>query len=188
VPPVVDEALAESDALADVLAVVVDFALADDDALFVGFDEALVEAVDTWPCPGAGLVQLGLGVAWALFLADLLGLGLALVLALADVVGVAVAEPPGLALGVSLPLGLRLALPDGLELSFAVLPLLVLPLEDEAGAVVVAVVPLAGLLLVVVADACVDGDGQALDEGGTITAALLAGTPPDAEGVRGVVL
>jgi hypothetical protein len=183
VPPVVDEALAESDALVDV----VDFALADDDALFVGFDEALVEAVDTWPCPGAALVQLGLGVGGALFLADLLGLGLALVLALADVVGVAVAEPPGLALGVSLPLGLRLALPDGLELSPAVL-LLVLPLEDVAGAVVVAVVPLAGLLLVDVADACVDGDGQALDEGGPITAALLAGTPLDAEGVRGVVL
>ena len=186
-PPVVDEALAESDALADVPAFVGDFALADDDALFVGVDEALVEAVDTGPCPGAGLVQLGLGVACALFLADLLGLGLALVLALADVVGVAVAEPPGLALGVSLPLGLRLALPDGLELSPAVL-LLVLPLEDVAGAEVVAVVPLAGLLLVDVADACVDGDGQALDEGGTITAALLAGTPPDTEGVRGVVL
>jgi hypothetical protein len=183
VPPVVDEELAESDALADVLA----FALADDDTLFVGFDEALVEAADTWPCPGAGLVQLGLGVGWALFSADLLGLGLALVLALADVVGVAVAEPPGLALGVSLPLGLRLALPDGLEPSLTVL-LLVLALEEVAGAVVVAVVPLAGLLLVVVADACVDGDGQALDEGGTITAALLAGTPPDAEGVRGVVL
>jgi hypothetical protein len=179
VPPV-DEALAESDALVDV----VDFALADDDALFVGFDEALV---DTWPCPGARLVQLGLGVGGALFLADLLGLGLALVLALADVVGVAVAEPPGLALGVSLPLGLRLALPDGLELSPAVL-LLVLPLEDVAGAEVVAVVPLAGPLLVDVADACVDGDGQALDEGGPIAAALLAGTPLDAEGVRGVVL
>jgi len=181
VPPVFDEALAESDALADV----VGFALADDDALFVGFDEPVVEAVDTWPCRGAGLVQLGLGVGWALFLADLLGLGLALVLALADVVGVAVAEPPGLALGVSLPLGLRLALPDGLELSPAVL-LLVLPLEDVAGAEVVAVVPLAGLLLVDVADACVDG--QALDEGGTIVAALLADTPPDAEGVTGAVL
>jgi hypothetical protein len=178
VPPVVDDALAESDALADVAAFVVDFALADDDGLFVGFEEA----VDTWPCSGAGLVQLGLAAGRALFVAD--PLGLALVLALADVVGVAVAEPPGLALGVSLPLGLRLALPDGLELSLVVL-LLVLPLEDVAGAVVV---PLAGLLLVDVADAGVDGDGQALDEGGTIAAALLAGTPPDAEGVRGVVL
>jgi hypothetical protein len=143
--PVVDDGLAESDALAGVLALAVDFALADDDGLFVGLDEALAAAVDTWPRVGAALVQLGLAVGWTLFLADLLGLGLASVLALEDVVGVV---PPGLALGVTLPLGLA----DALELALPVLPLLVFPLEDVAGAVVVAVVPLGELLLVDVTD------------------------------------
>jgi hypothetical protein len=180
VPRVVDDALAESDALA----FVVDFALADDDGLFVGFDEVLVEAVDTWPCAGAGLVQLGLAAGRVLFVADLLGLGLALVLALADVVGVPVAEPPGLALGVSVPLGLALALPDGLELALAVLPLLVLPLEDVAGAVVVL---LGELLLVGVPDACADGDAQALSEDCAIAVGLLDGAPAVAEGVRELV-
>jgi hypothetical protein len=178
VPPVVDDALDESDALADVPAFVVDFALGDDDALFVGVDEDLVAAVDTWPRVGAEVVQFGLAVGWMLFLADLLGLGLAL----DDVVGVADPEPPGLALGVKLPLGLGLALPDALELALAVPPLLVLPLEDVAGAVVVAVVLLGELLLVGVADGCVDGDAQALGDGGTTTAALLAGAPPVTEG------
>ena len=91
-------------------------------------------------------MQLELGVGWTLFLADLLGLGLAPVLALDDVGGVVGTEPPGLALGVTL--GLGPALPDGLELAPAVLPLLVLPLEDVAGAVVVAVVLLGELLVV----------------------------------------
>jgi hypothetical protein len=180
VPPVVDDALDECDALADVPAFVVDFALADDDGLFVGVDEA----VDTWACAEAEFEQLGRAVSWPLFFADLLGLGLVL----EDVVGVADTEPPGLALGVTLPLGLGLALPDGLVLALAVLPLLVLPLEDVAGAVVVAVVLLGELLLVGVADGRVDSDGQALDEGGTTTAALLAGTPPVAEGVGEIEL
>jgi hypothetical protein len=175
--PVVDDGLAESDALAGVLALAVDFALADDDGLFVGLDEALAAAVDTWPRVGAALVQLGLAVGWTLFLADLLGLELAPVLALEDVVGVVGAAPPGLALGVALPLGLA----DALELAPAVLPLLVLPLEDVAGAVVVAVVPLGELLLVDVTDGSVDGDGQALREGGTTTMELLDGALPAAE-------
>jgi hypothetical protein len=186
--PVADAALAESEGPAGVLALVLDFALGDDDGLRVGLDEDLAAAVDTWPCPGAGLVQLGLGVGWMLFLADPVELGLALLLALDDVVGVTDGEPPGLALGVSLALGLTLALPDALELALAAPPLLVLPLEDVAGAVVVAVVLLGGLLLVGVTDGCVDGDAQALREGGTTAAALLGGTPPAAEGVRGVVL
>jgi hypothetical protein len=171
--PVVDDALAESDALA----FAEDFALADCDGLFVGVDEALAEAADTWPCVGAELVQLGLAVGWTLFLADLLGLGLALLLALEDVVGVVGTEPPGLALGVMLPLGLALGLPDALELVLAVLPLLVLPLEDVAGAVVVL---LGEPLLVGVTDGSVDG-GQALREGGTTTAELLDGAFPVAE-------
>jgi len=178
--PVADATLAESEGPAGVLALVLDFALGDDDGLCVGLDEDLAAAVDTGPCPGAGLVQLGLGVGWSLFLADPVELGLALLLALDDVVGVTDGEPPGLALGVSL--GLTLALPDGLELALAVPPLLVLPLEDVAGAVVVAVVLLGGLLLVGVTDGCVDGDAQALSEGRTTTAGLLDGAPPATEG------
>jgi hypothetical protein len=174
--PAVDDELDESDALADVLAFTVDFALVDDDGLFVGLDEDLVAAADAWPPVGAAL-QFGLAVGWALFLADPLELGLAPVLALEDVVGVAGAEPPGLALGVTLPLGLALALPDALELAPAVLPLLVLPLEDPAGAVIVAVVPPGELLLVDVTDTCPDGDAQALREGCRTTAGLLDGTP-----------
>ena len=171
------------------LAFAEDFALADCDGLFVGVgvDEALAEAADTWPRVGAELVQLGLAVGWTFFLADLLGLGLAPLLALEDGVGVVGAEPPGLALGVTLPLGLALALPDALELALAVLPLLVLPLEDVAGAVVVAVVLLGEPLLVGVTDGCVDGDGQALREGCRTTAGLLDGTLPVAEGVGGFV-
>jgi hypothetical protein len=173
--PVVDDEFDESDALADVLAFTVGFALADDDGLFVGLDEDLGAAVDTWPPVGAAFGQLGLAVGWTLFLADPLELGLAPVLALEDVEGVAGAEPPGLALGV-IP-GLALALPDGLELGFAVLPLLVLPLEDVAGTVVVTVVPPGDLLLVGVTDGCVDGDAQALREGCRTTVGLLDGTP-----------
>jgi hypothetical protein len=184
--PVVDDAVAESDALA----FAVGFALADCDGLFVGVDEALAAAGDTWPCVGAELVQLGLAVDWTLLLADLLGLGLGLapLLALEDVVGVVGAEPPGLALGVALPLGLALALPDALELTLTVLPLLVVPLEDVAGAVVATVVLLGELLLVAVTDECVDGDPQTLREGCRTTAGLLDGTLPVAEGVEEIVL
>jgi hypothetical protein len=177
--PVVDDALAESDALA----FAEDFALADCDGLFVGVDEALAEAADTWPCVGAELVQLGLAVGWTLFLADLLGLGLAPLLALEDVVGVVGAEPPGLVLGVMLPLGLALALPDALELALGVLPLLVLPLEDVAGAVVATVVLLGELLLVAVTDGSVEDGGQPVGESCTTPVGLLDGEVPVAEGV-----
>jgi len=175
--PAVEDEPDESDALADVLAFTVDFALADDDGLFVGLDEDLVAAADAWPPVGAAFEQFGLAAGWALFLADPLELGLAPVLVLEEVVGVAGAEPPGLALGVTLALGLALALPDALELAPAVLPLLVLPLEDLGGAVVVAVVPPGELLLVDVTDACPDGDAQALREGCRTTPGLLDGTP-----------
>jgi len=179
--PVADAALAESEGPpAGALALVLGFALADDEALSVGVDDDLAAAVDTWPCPGDGLAQLGLGAGWTLFLADLVELGLVPVLALDDVVGVTDGEPPGLALGVSLALGLTLALPDGLELALAVLPLLVLPLEDVAGAVVVAVVRFGESLVADVADACADGDRQALGEGRRTTAGLLDGTLPAA--------
>jgi len=180
--PAPDDALDEPDGVADVLAFGLDFALADDDGLFLGSDEDLAAAVDTWPLVGAKLVQLGLAVGRTLFLADPLELGLAPVLALEDVVGVAGAEPPGLALGVSLPLGLALGLPDAPEPALAVPPLLVLPLEDVAGAVVVAVVPLGELVLADGADECVDG-AQELGGGGTTTAGLLDSPPSAAEGV-----
>jgi hypothetical protein len=183
--PVVDDALAESDALAFAVDFAVGFAVADDDGPFVGLDEALAEAADTWP-RGAELVQLGLAIGWTLFVADLLGLGLAPVLALEDVLGVV--EPPGLALGVTLPLGLALALPDAPELAIAVPPLLVLPLEDVAGAVVLAVVLFGELLLVDVTCGSVDGDGQALREGCATPAGLLDGVLPAAEDVGGLVL
>ena len=180
--PVVDDALDEPDGLADVLAFVLDFALADDDGLFAGVDEDLVAAVDTWPRVGAELEQIGLVVGWTLFLADPLELGLAPVLAREDFVGLVGTEPPGLALGVTVPLGLALAPPDALELALT-LPLLVLPLEDVAGAVVVAVVLLDELLVVDVTDECVDSDPQALREGCRATAGLLDGTLPVAEPV-----
>jgi hypothetical protein len=160
--PVVDDELDESDALADELAFVLDFALTDDDGLFVGLDEDLVAAVDTWPRVGAELVQLGLGFGWTVFLADPLELGLAPVLPLEDVVGVVVEVPPGLALGVTLTLGLALALVDALALELAVLRLLWLPLDDVAGVVAVCVTLLAALLLVSATAGFVDGDGQVL--------------------------
>jgi hypothetical protein len=160
--PAVDDELDESDALADVLAFVLDFALADDDGLFVGLDEGLVAAVDTWPRVGAELVQLGLAVGWTLFLADPLELGLAPVLALEDVAGVVGEVPPGLALGVMLTLGLALALVDGLALELVVLPLLWPPLDDVAAAAAVWVTLLGELLLVSATAGCVDGDAQVL--------------------------
>ena len=101
--PVVDDALDEPDGLADVLAFVLDFALAEDDGLFAGVDEDLVAAVDTWLRVGAELEQFGLAVGWTLFLADPLELGLAPALALGDVVGLVGTEPPGLALPSSEP-------------------------------------------------------------------------------------
>jgi hypothetical protein len=177
--PAADE-LDESDALADVPVFTVDFALADDDGLFVGLGEDLAAAVDTSPRVGAAFVQVGLAADWTLFLADPLDLGLAL----EDAGGVVGAEPPGMALGVTVPLGLALAVLDAVELALPVLPLLVLPLEDVAGAVVVAVVPPGDWLLVAVTD----GDAQALREGGTITAELLDGTLPACEDAGEIVL
>jgi hypothetical protein len=160
--PAVDDEPDESDALADVLAFTVDFALADDDGLFVGLDEDLVAAADTWPPVGPAFGQLGLAVGWALFLADPLELGLAPLLALEDVVGVAVEVPPGLALGVMLTPGLALALVDALAPELVVLPLLWPPLDDVAGAAAVWVTLLGELLLLSATAGCVDGDVQVL--------------------------
>ena len=64
--------------------------------------------------------------------------------------------PLGSGLGLRLTLGLVLGLAEGLGLGLVVLPLLWLPLDDVAGAVVVWVAPLGGLVLVCAADGCVD--------------------------------
>ena len=62
--------------------------------------------------------------------------------------------------GLGLTLGLVLGLAEGLVLGVVVLPLLWLPLDDVTGAVVVSVAPRGGLVLVCVADGCVDVGGQ----------------------------
>lgn len=167
--PVVD-VLDEFAGLDDVPAFGVDFALADDDGLFVGLDDDFVVAGDSWLCAGAELAQLELGVAWALFVADPLGLGLVLpVLPLEDVEGDPVPEPPGLTLGVTVWLGLPLGLADPLGLPLTVPPLLGPPLADVAGAEVDAFVLLGTLVVVSVADGCVDVDAQTLTERCAIT-------------------
>jgi len=180
--PVVD-VLDEFAGLDDVLAFGVDFALADDDGLFVGLDDDFVVAGDSWLCAGAELVQLGFGVACVacgLFVADLLGLGL--VLPLGDVEADPVPEPPGLTLGVTVWLGPPLGLADPLGLPLTVLPLLGPPLADVAGAEVDAFVLLGTLVVVSVADGCVDVDAQVLTERCVITPlAPLAGALPAGE-------
>ena len=177
--PVVD-VLDEFAGLDDVPAFGVDFALADDDGLFVGLDGDFVVAGDSWLCAGAELAQLELGVAWALFVADPLGLGL--VLPLEDVEGDPVPEPPGLTLGVTVWLGPPLGLADPLGLPLTVLPLLGPPLADVAGAEVDAFVLLGTLVVVSDADGCVDADTQVLTERRVITPlAPLAGALPAGE-------
>jgi hypothetical protein len=152
--PVDDDGFDEADWLAD--------ALADDEALFLGVADLVAEAEGeaTVACAGAGLVQVEFGVGWSVFLPVpsevRLGLGLG------DTVWVGV--PLGLLVGLTLALELLLALAEALVLALALVvpPLLWLPLDDVAGAVVLPVVLLAGLLLVTATDECVDGDGQEL--------------------------
>jgi hypothetical protein len=137
--PVVDDGLDEA-GLVDVLA----FALADDDGLFVDWDEALAEVVDTRACVGDGLVQLELGVGWGVCWpapAELV-LALGLGLGLGDTDGVFVGLSLGLALGLVLALELVLALAEELA-ELAVL----LPLDDVAGAVAFPVALLGGLVV-----------------------------------------
>jgi hypothetical protein len=148
VPPVDDEEFDEADWLVEALA----FALAVDDALFLGVAEVLPEGeAATTACVGAGLVQVGFGVGWIVFLAVPFDVGLVLGLGLSDTVAVAVGVPLGLLLGLTLGLVLALAEALALALALAVLPPLWLPLDDVAGAVVSPVVLLAGLVLVAVA-------------------------------------
>ncbi len=68
-----------------------------------------------------------------------------------------------------------LGLAEGLELGLVALPLLWLPLDDVAGAVVVWVAVLGGLVLVCVAGGCVDGDGQAVGVVCAATPGAVAG-------------
>jgi hypothetical protein len=187
--PVVD-VLDEPAGLDDVLAFGVDFALVDDDGLFAGLDEDFVVAGDSWPRAGPELGgQLRLGVTWALFAADPLGLGLVLpVLPLEDVEGDPVPEPPGLTLGVTVPPGLTLGLTDPVGLPLTALPLLEPPLADVAGAEVDALVLLGTLVVLSVADGCVDADAQALTERCVIAPlAALDGALPCGEATGEVV-
>ncbi len=90
--------------------------------------------------------------------------------------------PLGSVLGLRLTLGLVLGLTEGLELGLVVLALLWLPLDDVAGAAVVWVAPLGGLVLVCVADGCVDDDGQAVGVVCTATPAGVVGPVPSSAG------
>jgi hypothetical protein len=160
VDDVFDEAawLVDADWLVDALA----FALADDEALFLGEGEVLLDGEDTaaaWV--GAVLVQVGsAAVGWIVFLAVPPEAGLVLGLTVLDAVAVVVGVLPGLSLGLTLALALAealaLALAEALALALAlelaVLPLLWPPLDDVAGAVTFPVVLLAGAVLVTVTD------------------------------------
>ncbi len=118
-------------------------------------EEAEEDAVDAAACVGAG-VQVGFVVAPTPLLPGPAELVLVLEVGLAGGVEVAVEVPLGSGVGLRLALGLVLGLVEGLELGLVVLPLLWLPLDDVAGAVVVWVAVLGGLVLVCVAGGCVD--------------------------------
>jgi hypothetical protein len=150
--PVDDDGFDEADLLA--------FALADDEALFLGVAVALaeaevlaeaeleVEAAAT--CVGAELVQVAFGVGWIVFLLVPPEVRLGLGLGLGDAGGVVVGLLLGLGLELVLALGLVLPLAEALAL--VVPPLLWLPLDDVAGAVVLTVLLLGGLVFVSVTD------------------------------------
>ena len=152
--------------------------------------DAEEEAVDAATCVDAGVVQVGFGVAPTPLLPGPAELVLVLVLwvGLAGGVEVAVEVPLGSGLGLRLTLGLVLGLAEGLELGLVVLPLLWLPLDDVAGAVVVWVAALGGLVLVCVADGCVDGDGQGVGVICAATPGAVVGPVPCAAGVGTGVL
>jgi hypothetical protein len=150
--------------------VLVAFALGDDDALVFGLaedvDEGLdegvpevdEEAADAVVCVEVGLgvqVECGLGAGlWVVVGLGLLGLlvadGVLVVVGLGLLLGLLVAD------GVPVVVGLGLLLAPALELG--VVPLLRLPLDDVAGAVVVWVVLLGELLVVRVADESGEAD------------------------------
>ena len=90
--------------------------------------------------------------------------------------------PLGLGLGLRLTLGLVLELAEGLGLGLVALPVLWLSVDDVAGAVVVWVAPLGGLVLVCVAGGCVDGDRQGVGVVCTATPGAVAGPVPSAAG------
>jgi hypothetical protein len=146
----------------------------------------LLELADTAARVGPWLVQVGLGLAWAvLFL--LAESEPRLELALADAVAFVVGVPPGLALGLTLALGLVLALAEALALALAVLVLLWLRLDDVAGAVVVVVVRPGEPVLVSATAGCVDDGAQGLCEVCPATPGFVGPVPSAAEGI-GVVL
>lgn len=84
------------------------------------------------------------------------------------------------------PLGLTPPLPDGVGLLPVVAPPIALPLVELAGALVVPVVLGGELLLVCVADACVDVDAQPLGEDCAAAAGLDCVTSWPADGAGDV--
>jgi hypothetical protein len=98
-------------------------------------------------------------------------------------VDVAFGVPLELVVGPLVALALVLVLGVTLELGLVVLPLPWLPLDDEAGEVVVPVVVLGELDLVSAADGGVDGDGQPLGVLWAATVGRLGAVLPAAEGV-----
>ncbi len=176
VEPLVDaDALVEADAL--------------DEAEELAEDEAFSEAADTVPRAGGELAQLGIDVAWVLFLPPVLEL-LVLSLALGDAGGVSVGLPPSVTLGLGLsvgpvpPLGLPPEPTGGVSVALTV-PLAVplpLPLDDVAGAVEVWLARLGAVVLVCAWVRCTDGDTQGAGEVFLATPGLVLGPAPTVVG------
>ena len=139
------------------------------------------DAEDAAACVVAGM-QVGFVVAPTPVLPGPAVLVLVLEVVVAGGVEVTVEVPLGSGLGLRLTLGLVLGLVEGLELGLVVLPLLWLPLDDAAGAVVVWVAVLGGLVLVCAAAGCVDGGPQGADVVGAATPGPVAGPVPSPAG------
>jgi hypothetical protein len=165
----------------DELAPLVAVALGDDDALFLGVAEDVPEADEEAEeeadeeeeedagaagCVAVGLVQLACGLGSTGPLGGTVPLGLLLGLVVAD--GVPVVVGLGLLLGLAVADGVPVVVEVGLgpllapALELAVLPLLWLPPDDVAGAVVAWVAVLGELLVLCVADGLAEDDPQAV--------------------------
>jgi hypothetical protein len=171
------EPLADADALVEADAL--------DDAEELADDEAFCAAADTVPRGAGELAQLGLDVAWVLFLPPVLGL-LVRSLALGDAGGLSAGLPPsvtfglGLSLGPVPPLGLPPAPTDGVSVALAVLLALplTLPLDDVGGAVEVWLTVPGAVVLVCAWVRCADGDTHGGGEVWPAPPGLMLSPPP----------
>lgn len=171
----------EPDVVGDVAAVLAE------EAPWVGEDVVVADdaAVDSAECAvlvHVGSAAGGSAAGGSLFLAASeleLALGL---LVLGDGVGVVVGVTLGLTVGLTDGLGLVLALAEALALALAAAVVLLLPLDDVAGAAVVRVVLLAGLVVIVATAGCVDDDVQGVGEVRLATPGLLDPGPSPVEG------